>query len=144
MMLRGLVSLLMLAFAAYPLFAASLVAIDSLAGERLFSFYAAYERRLLVETFVADYIASLPLMLVITLAIAGVAFALQRVLARRTANIAVMAGGVIAAFATATLVTGTTFSGVHLVLVIDIVAYCAVMNFLVPRFAPTSTSRARA
>jgi hypothetical protein len=143
-MLRALLSLGILSCAAYPFFAASLVAIDSLVGERLFSFYVAYERRLLVETFVADYIASLPLMLVITLALAGGALALHRVLGRRNANIALVAIGVIAAFAAATMLTGTGFSGVHLALAIDTMAYCVLMSFLVHRFATTSPSRARA
>lgn len=144
MKLRALVGLVILPFAAYPLFAASLVALDSVAGERLFTHYASYERGLLLDTLMADYMASLPLMAGVSLALAGIAFAAHRTLTPRAAGIALAGIGAVVAGVVASLLTGSVFSAMHVALVIIAAVYCLIMNALVQRVARPSTTQVRA
>lgn len=64
---------------AYPLFAGVLLAIDAVGGERLAAYLLRYEPRLMWDTFWADYMAALPVMVGIVLTAVALHAAVRRV-----------------------------------------------------------------
>ena len=113
MMLKGLLTLVVAPLAGYPLFACALAAADTVMGERLVRFDATYERRLLLETFKADYIASLPWMLALTAALLAAAVLTRRWLGDRHGFAVAILGGGGAGLLAARTITGDLFGVTH-------------------------------
>ncbi len=139
--MSALVGLLVTPLLGYPLVAAALVGADSLAGERLFLFQVAHERRLLLNTFIADYLASLPSAYLVTAALVALAFVVRHRLDRRAASIALTVGGALTGLVTATSVTGAWFGVTHVVLLAAGTAYAIPLGFCVRRLLRTDVLR---
>ena len=116
MILKGLLTLLVAPLTGYPLFAFALAVADTGMGERLVLFDATYERRLLLETFMADYVASLPWMLALAAALLAAAFLTRRWLGDRSGIAVTLLGGGGAGLLAARAITGGLFGVTHLAL----------------------------
>jgi hypothetical protein len=81
-MMRGAI-LAVAALALWPAVFVTLVALDTVRGERLFLYQLAYEQRLLIDTFIADYLAALPLAFVVIGIASLVAWGIGRRVGRR-------------------------------------------------------------
>lgn len=110
------VVLLLTPLVAYPLAATALVVVDSLAGERLFLYLAAYERRLLLDTFLADYRASLPVALLLSLLLMTLGLLARRWRGDVWATPVSVIGGGAAGFCGALVISGAAPGATHVAL----------------------------
>jgi hypothetical protein len=82
--LRGAI-LVVAALALWPAVFVVLVTIDSVRGERLFLHQLAYDQRLLLESFIGDYVSAIPLVVAVLLAASAIAWLVSRRAGRRGA-----------------------------------------------------------
>ncbi len=117
-------------FFGYPVYLGVLVSVDTLVGERLFEYHARFEQRLLLDTFLADYVASLPLAFALMAVLTVLALIVRRRSGAGAAAAALLLGGAAVGAASAFLLTGRVVGGAALTLCLAGACYGALLAAL--------------
>lgn len=119
----------------YPIAATALFGVDSLAGERIVIFHLLHEKRLLLNAFTADWVASLPSAYLVSTVLVFVALGVRRLRDDRAGAVALTVGCALAGLGAATSFTGAWIGATHVALLAAGVAYSVPLRFCVRRLS---------